>query len=268
MTWKIGAELFAFYSNDEKRIRDNMYQMRDVGFEACFFPLLLEEPKRMESYLELADKLGLEVDQVHESFEGINNIWYDDETGETPFRTAMDSVDFCADHGVKRMVMHDSSGRIAPYMGNTGLQRFRRILEHANERGVLVCFENVRRTNYLARILFENRDLKVGFCWDAGHEVCYTPGVEHLALFGDILACTHIHDNRGIYTKDDHLLPFDGANDWGRDAVLLARSGYKGTLCCELKRDATKYVGMTDEEFCKEAYARMVKFAAMCQEAI
>lgn len=265
MSRKIGAELFYFWSGNEQKVIDNMKLMKEAGFGCVFWPLLLDKQAQMERYLQAAADLDLEIDELHEMPTNINRIWYDDESGEGPFKLAMDSIDFCADHGVEKMVMHESSGRTAPDMSNAGLRRFRTIFEHAAERGVKVCVENLRRTNYIARIFHENRDIPVYWCWDSGHELCYSPGVDHLALFGNKLACTHIHDNRGLFMYDDHLLPFDGVNDWQRDAKLLRESGYTGNICGELKRTDPRYADMSDREFCAEAYKRLKKFADMCE---
>ena len=264
MSRKIGAELFHFWGGDDQKIIDNMKYMRDAGFECVFWPLLLNEQARMEKYLQVAADLGLEIDELHEMPTNINHIWYDDENGDPPFQLAMDSIDFCADHGVEKMVMHESSGRIAPDTSNAGLQRFRTIFEHAKERGVKVAVENLRRTNHLARIFHECRDLPVYYCWDSGHELCYSPGVDHLALFPEKLICTHVHDNRGLFMFDDHYLPFDGVNDWERDARLIKESGYKGNICGEIKRTDPRYADLSDQEFCKIAYERLKKFVDMC----
>ncbi len=264
MARKIGAELFRFWSRDDELIFKNMELMKEAGFEVCFFPLILNEPERMESYLDYAKELGLEIDELHEIHKDINLLWADDESGEKRMQLVKEAIDFCASHGVTRMVLHESSGPVGPEMNDVGMNRFREIFQYSNEKGVLVCVENLRRTHYLARIFHENRDLNVGYCWDAGHENCFAPGIDHLLLFGDKLACTHVHDNRGIYCSDDHLLPFDGINDWERDAALIRQCGYKGNICGELKRESPLYEHLSDEEFCKLAYERMKKFVDMC----
>lgn len=38
----------------------------------------------------------------------------------------------------------------------------------------------------------------VGFCLDAGHEMCYNHSADMLSLYGDRLIATHINDNLGI----------------------------------------------------------------------
>lgn len=266
MSKKIGNELVGFWTCNEQQAIDNLKRMKEVGFDCVFWPLLLNEQAKMEKLLQAAADLDLEIDELHEMPTNINHIWYDEPLGDKPMQLALDSIDFCAEHGVEKMVMHESSGRIAPDMSNAGLSRFRRIFEHAAEKGVKVAVENLRRTNYIARIFQENRDLPVYYCWDSGHEICYTPGVNHLAIFSDKLICTHIHDNRGIFMKDDHMLPFDGVRDWKQTASLLRKSGYSGNICGELQRDAARYADIEDKDFIALAYERLKKFADMMED--
>lgn len=266
MKRKIGNELVGFWSCNEQQAIDNLKRMKEVGFDCVFWPLQLNEQGKMEKLLQAAADLDLEIDELHEMPTNINRIWYDEPLGDKPMQLALDSIDFCAEHGVEKMVMHESSGRIAPDMSNAGLSRFRRIFEHAKEKGVKVAMENLRRTNYIARIFEVCRDLPVYYCWDSGHEICYTPGVNHLAIFSDKLICTHIHDNRGIYMKDDHMLPFDGVRDWEQTASLLRKSNYSGNICGELQRDAARYADIEDKDFIALAYERLKKFADMTEE--
>ena len=71
----------------------------------------------------------------------------------------------------------------------------------------------------------------VGFCWDCGHEGCFTPGRRYMPLFGDRLICTHIHDNLG--TVDMHVPPFMGSIDWENVMKALADIDYDGNLTFE-----------------------------------
>ena len=63
---------------------------------------------------------------------------------------------------------------------------------------------------------------------------------------------------------DDLMPPFDGNTDWEKKAELIKKSGYTGILCGELAKDRF-YGDWKDEDFIKEAYARLKKFAEMCE---
>jgi sugar phosphate isomerase/epimerase len=42
-----------------------------------------------------------------------------------------------------------------------------------------------------------------GFCWDIGHNACYSPHIDMAKKYGQRLKCLHIHDNRGITRPGD-----------------------------------------------------------------
>ena len=239
--------------------------LADTGFETIMLPMFLKDRQTQEKIHTLIEDLGMTVDTLHSPFDQINHIWFDDADGDSMTALYKECIDFCADVKADTMVLHDSSGRICPDMSCAGLARFREIFLYAQEKGIRIAMENLRRTNYIGRIFHENRDLPLHFCWDSGHEQCYTPGVEHLALFPEKLICTHIHDNSGIYTHDDHWLPFDGVCNWEKKASLIKQSGYSGALTLELARGSVKYAHMTDSAYAKEAFERLSRFAKMCE---
>ncbi|MBQ6946421.1 MAG: sugar phosphate isomerase/epimerase, partial [Clostridia bacterium] len=112
-----------------------------------------------------------------------------------------------------------------------------------------------------------------GFCWDCGHNLCYTPMEDMMAKYGDRLICTHIHDNRGVtrpgdihYRDDLHLLPFDGNLDWEWFADKIKESKFDGPLTLELSLAAGKgYTDMPLQEFFNDAYRRAQKLLSMCK---
>ena len=84
--------------------------------------------------------------------------------------------------------------------------------------------------------LLERLPPAVGVCLDTGHA--------HLGRFIDAfidmargrLLHVHMHDNRG--THDDHLIPGEGAIDWGSLFDGLRRVNYAGALVLELSCDS------------------------------
>ena len=237
----------------------------EAGFDTVMLPIWLQDLDGTALMAEAVRKNGMTVDEFHAPFSDINHIWYDEDWCDETMEMLIKCIDVCADLGVDTMVLHESSGRIAPDMSNAGLARFRKIFEHAAEKDVRPALENLRRSNYIARLFHENQDLPVYYCWDSGHEICYTPGMDHVALFPEKLVCTHIHDNSGVYMMDDHWLPFDGAMDWERKARFIKNSGYTGALTMELARPLAKYDHLSDVEFTKEALKRIRRFAEMCE---
>ena len=249
--------------------------LHDIGFEGFFTGY----DGRLGEYRELAEKHGMLYQSVHAPFGKIASLWTGDGADEIQ-ETLLKCVNDCADVGVPIMVCHTYIGFLPSDGPNAqGIERYRRIVEAAGERGLKVAFENTEGEEYLAALMnafigYEN----VGFCWDTGHELCYNYGKDMTALYGDRLFCTHLNDNLGIRSydgtitwRDDlHLLPFDGINDWQSIADRLNRHGYTGELTFEMGRgcapgrhDKDKYNRMSIEEFLCEVYARACRVATL-----
>lgn len=199
----------------------------------------------MANYIAAA---GLTFDTLHAPFYAINTLWQEGDVGESFLKKLTDSVDLCKEIGAPIAVVHLSSGEKAPPTTDIGRARFIRLVEYAAARGIKVAFENQRKLANIAWAFEEFKDAShVGFCWDCGHEGCFTPGRRYMPLFGDRLICTHLHDNDGVYNHDQHLLPYDGSLDYNTVAADLRHASPTVPLVLEVNRD--RYDGMTDEEF-------------------
>lgn len=145
--------------------------------------------------------------------------------------------------------------------------RFTKLIDYAQRNSVKVAFENQRKLSNLAWV-FENfsEEDGVGFCWDCGHENCFTPGKEYMPLFGDRLICTHIHDNYGIYNQDSHLLPFDGAINFRKVADAIHAAKFAGTLMLEvLPENSDRYDGMSLDAYLEKAAGAAKKLRDMVE---
>ena len=116
--------------------------------------------------------------------------------------------------------MTTSSGWNPPQVNDLGLSRYDEIVLYAEKRGITVAFENLRMVGNLAYLIdrYEHCD-NVRFCFDCGHEHCYTKTVSMIDVFTNRICCTHIHDNMG--KEDEHLIPGDGIIDWDSFAAAL-----------------------------------------------
>ncbi len=222
--------------------------IRDLGFTRVFSASA--NPDKVRKQAESVHAAGLTYDTLHAPFKGIiNAIWQEGDEGEDTLRQLLTCVDLCAEIASPIAVVHLSAGDNPPPPTDVGRARFIRLVEHAAAKGVKIAFENQRKLANIAWAFEEFRDAPhVGFCWDCGHEGCFTPGRRYMPLFGDRLICTHIQDNEGILNKDTHLIPFDGSLDFTYVAATL-RSAPSVPLILEMKRKATKYEGMTDEAY-------------------
>ena len=116
-------------------------------------------------------------------------------------------------------------------------------------------FENQRKFYNLKWALKTfSKDDGVGFCWDCGHENCFTPGQEFMPIFGNRIICTHIHDNNGVYNDDRHLLPFDGNIDFKKVIYQLEKANFSGSLMLEVTAANEKYDKISFEEYLRRAF--------------
>lgn len=241
-------------------------KVQELGFQSFFTSTY--EWKLQLQVAELIHKYGLEYETIHAPFIGINNIWMDGEKGEEMYAQLADCVERCEKLGAGIMVVHLSSGVTPPPITDVGRERFEKLVDYAIRKNVKVAFENQRKLANLSWALetFENEDM-VGFCWDCGHESCFSPGREYMPLFGKKLICTHIHDNEGIYNKDSHLIPFDGNIDFERFAQHVKQSGYAGPLTLEvISKNSNCYDNISPEEYLEKAYAAIKRLASMIDE--
>ena len=237
--------------------------IRDLGFTRVFSGAT--DPEKVRKHAERVAAAGLCYDTLHAPFKGIMNaIWGEGDEGEDTLRQITDCVDLCAEIGAPIAVVHLSAGEAAPPPTDVGRSRFIRLVEHAVGKGVKIAFENQRKLANIAWAFEEFRDVpEVGFCWDCGHEGCFTPGRRYMPLFGSRLICTHIHDNNGILNTDQHLLPFDGCLDFGYVAEALRGADPTVPLVLELKRGAEIYADMSDEDYLIRAAAAVKRLRDM-----
>ena len=160
-----------------------------------------------------------------------------------------------------------------------GLENFGKVICEAEKLSVKVAFENTESEEYLVAVMKRFKGSPaVGFCWDTGHEMCYSYSKNLLSIYGDKLIATHINDNPGIrdfdgnitWIDDLHLLPFDGIADWRSIADRLDKCDYNGILTFELNRCSRPgrhendfYNEMSVEKYLTLAFSRACRVAAL-----
>ena len=211
-----------------------------------------------ENKPEIIRDCGLKLENVHFPFDGINSIWENTLDGHGIFNMFLSYIGDCKTYDIPTAVVHVTSGDNPPPFGKLGLDRFKRLIEKAEKYGVTIALENLRKPEYLDFIFQNIESDNLKFCYDSGHENCYTPDIDLLSKYGDKLVALHLHDNDG--TGDQHLLPFNGTIDWGRIMKKLKSLDYKGSLALEI--DA-QYIDVSKEytasEYLLEAKNRAYK---------
>lgn len=102
---------------------------------------------------------------------------------------------------------------------------------------------------------------RVGICIDVGHARLVGDPVDAIETASGHIIATHIHDTHG--TRDEHLVPFEGAIDWPRTLLAFQKVGYTGPWTFELapgpaaavldkaagaRRRFEQYLGVDDEQ--------------------
>ena len=248
---------------------DNSYdaikKLREIGFDSFF---IAELRGSFGKCRDVADSVGMNFEFIHAPFRGINDMWLEGDGYLRIFNQMKLAVDHASAQGVPVVIIHLSSGWTPPEISELGFSRFDQLIDYAAKKKVTVAIENLRAKDNLLAAMERYKDREnVRYCYDAGHEYCYTPGVDWIKIFGDKLICTHIHDNMGYdpdIDPDFHYLPFDGTLDYADMIRRLDEVGYTGTLTLEVfNTTREEYKSMTKDEFFKTCYDRIKKISEM-----
>lgn len=239
-----------------------------AGFETFFTGN--QDRATVAALKQKADELGLCFEFIHAPFNGINNIWLSGMEYLTIHNAMKHSIDLAAENGIPTVITHVSSGWNAPAVNDLGLSRYDELVLYAKEKGVILAFENLRMTGNLAVLIdrYEKLD-NVRYCFDCGHEHCYTKTVSWMDLFTTRAICTHIHDNHGrpfedkVNDFDTHLLPFDGTYNYEKMMRKLDEYGYEGSLMLEVSNRKSPYCDLSHEDFLQTCYERIKKISEM-----
>lgn len=231
--------------------------IKNTGFDAVF--TCGNEPDFIAHVADKCAVLGLFYEALHAPWDNINELWRTGPATEDLLNALTESIDLAAANNIPKVIFHLSSKENCPPVSDAGLANFDKLASHAAQKNIMITVENQRKIGNLATILeVYPKESNVQFCWDNGHEACFSFGREYLPLFGDRCALTHIHDNNCRYNVDEHLLPYDGQIDFRRVADLIHASGYQGTLMLETDlphEGSEKYANLSMEQFVFKAYA-------------
>ena len=246
---------------------EELKRIRDAGFD--WFSSASCLPEQVCMLKNEGERIGLTLGFLHAPTAGINNFWREDLEYLPLWKQVIASIDSAAACDIPTVVMHLSSGWTAPALTDIGFSRFDRLVEYAIDKKVGLAFENVRKLGNLAAIMERyERIPNVGFCYDCGHEHCYTETVHFLDFLGKRTFCTSIHDNFGRDREDprrdtdEHLMPFDGNVDYRDMMARLNRYGYSGALTLQLVKKG-EYAQKSDAAFLAVAFERLNRIARL-----
>lgn len=259
---KIGINTNNECGLDFFEICDNI---KNCGFESIMIALNHEKE---ENQFEYVSKLGLDISFVHLDNTHTNDMWVKGFAHDMQIKIYKKQIELCSKFGVKIAVMHATIGDpnsivIAP--NEFGLNEFKRLVDFAKSKNVKIALENVDNSGFLHfKFLLDNiKSDNLGFCYDVGHHNLYNKDIDLLKLFGDRLLAVHLHDNLGDYkfgddyTRDLHLLPFDGNADFDKIVKQLKSVNYNNTIMIETHKNPIAelklYKDITNVEFLERA---------------
>lgn len=233
--------------HDELGLEKTIDVFAAAGFEGIEFNADLKEYytdahdeafyKRICAY---AAEKGVPITQAHAPFP---SAYPDDEARtEQRFREIVKSMQHAAWLGAEMIVVHPcthidctADPTVFESMMEYNLNFYRRLAPYAKEFGIKIAIENISRSvttraDGLLRLLQTLNDSETfTVCYDVGHAHHLGQGAAEMILaLGDIIGCTHIHDNDGAH--DSHTLPYYGTIDWDAVTKAFAEVGYKGNL--------------------------------------
>jgi len=245
-------------------IEQNMENIKNVGFNCTSFDWY--DGLDMEKIMSKANELGLEVESLKASFDDINCMWEEGKEGDFFTEKLRRCIIDAAKYKIPYVIMQTTVTCIAPKTSHIALLRFGKLVKEAEKQGIKIAFMNAELFRHLGILLYTFKSDNVGFCYDVGHEVCYTPGLNFLSQFADRLLCVNFHDNDGFPStkivtseSDHHKIPFDGSIDFGKVCTDIKNCGYKGTIMLEVYDNC--YKDITPEQFYSKAYSAAVKIS-------
>lgn len=206
--------------------------------------------------LELIDycrQLGLNIIFCHLGYKYINEIWLEGPKGDKVTENYMKDLDVMQEKRINMVVMHLTSHKEAPLYNKIGLERLKKIVQHAKELNIKIAFENTRKQGFLEYVLGNIKDESAGICFDAGHYHTYFDDQFDFEFFKNRYYAIHLHDNDK--SSDQHLLPFDGNVDWQSVLAMIKKNNYNGPITLELCY-RYQYLNESLEDFYKEGFKR------------
>ncbi|MBR2043944.1 MAG: sugar phosphate isomerase/epimerase [Clostridia bacterium] len=270
---EIGISLNHSYALPTKEV---IRLVSKIGFNAV--SIEWKEDVNLKELCSLARENGLYVQSFHGPYRGAADMWSNNETAVNKAKEQLIScIKDCKENSVPVMVIHCWIGfDYTDTPTKEGLKNYGEIIALAEKCGVKVALENTEGTEFLGALLDNFKSEYVGFCYDSGHELCYSPMENLTEKFGDRLLMCHLNDNLSISDKngkisdydDLHLLPFDGIADWDNIVKGLKKSKSLPFLNFEVKinnkfgrKECEAYAAITIEEYFTECYKRALIIA-------
>jgi len=243
---------FGYQINNKERFE----LIKQAGFDNVFLwwgDEFTDNDVNKNELPEMARSFSLEVENVHAPIDKINSIWTDSINSEEVVKRYTNCILDCAQHNIPTVVIHLTSGDTPPIASEIGLNRLKYLVELAERKSINIALENLRKPEYLQFVFSNIQSDRLGFCYDSGHENCYSQGMDLLGAYGDKLMALHLHDNDG--QDDQHRIPGEGTINWDTIARKIQSTNYNGPMSLEVTNEFSKrYSNILAQGFLKAAH--------------
>ena len=250
-------------------VTENMELIKKVGFYAT--SVFYKDTSKyidIEEWTEKSEELNLKIESVHAPYNDVNSIWQIGDEGDDYTEKIRGIIKQAAKCSIPTVILHSAAGTVPPKTSAIGLLRFKKLIIESEKCGVKLAIENKEIVRHLGLLMDYFKDSNIGFCYNCGHERCFTPGFRFMPLFGERTLCVNLNDNFGLakskdvnYRDDLHQIPFDGNSDFIKICGYIKESGFKGTLMIDasIRSSHDFYSGLSAEDFYKKAYEAALK---------
>jgi sugar phosphate isomerase/epimerase len=248
--------------------------VREAGFSHISLGARIEH----SNYLTIAgqkiirgmiDGHGLAICSVHTPFgKGIDISSPLRDVGEQTIKTYRTCIDAAQYLGARAVIFHPTAYQQHDRMDlrrKSIVDNVNALLDYTGKTGVRLAVENDRfepANEVLAYSLDEITDARYGFCYDSSHDNLVAQPLALLRKYGHRLFTTHISDNRG--TKDDHMLPYEGALNWDGFCSIFSCVDFNGVFLLEVEMRESAF--KSPEIFLREAFARGERIMRTCRK--
>lgn len=240
-------------------------KIKAAGFDSILLWWGTGEEACRADRVAFARKQGLHIENAHADTKSLNSLWLEGDEGNDILLELKREVLDCAKYGMETLVLHLTNGNTPPLISALGISRVEQLIRLAEQEGIRLAFENVRKPEHTRWILDHFTGPTVGLCYDSGHEHFWTPEVDWLVEYGNRVFAIHLHDNNR--DGDAHLIPFDGTVNWSETIKKIAASSYSGAITVESQiHSSTQYREKSLESFLALSYQSGVKLAALLRE--
>lgn len=242
------------YTKDNyKQVIDNI---KKSGFKNVFIEWYNIDRNLQQNILDYVRSLNLNIIFAHLGYQRPHVIWDEGIDGDIETERYINDITICKNNGINLVIIHPTFQYEKQECCEIGLNRIKKIINHAEKIGVKVAFENVELKGFLEYIIDNIKSDNLGICFDAGHSHLFYDGNFNVNKFKNKVFAIHLHDN--FKEKDDHNLPFDGTVNWEKVIKQIIDMNYKGYVIIESGYN-DYYNNITIEIYYLKAYEKGLK---------